>query len=222
MARKTIASLMLIGAALSASAVEARYHHSQGGSYHNSRADNWGLNSYNQPVVQRTDYVLELASPGPGIPIAERARLRAWFTALGIGYGDRIAVESAYGDGAARADVARVAAEYGLLLSDGAPIVAGSPEQGAIRVIVSRSIASVPGCPFAAVHEGPSATSINYGCSVNSNIAAMVADPNDLVLGQAGSAVGDPSTAAKAIKTYRDAKPTGSNGLLNASSRSSN
>jgi pilus assembly protein CpaD len=215
MARKTLASLILIGVALSASPADARNRH-------NSQHDNWGLNSYAQPVVRRTDYVLELASPGPGLPIAERARLRAWFTSLGIGYGDHIAVESTYGDGAARADVARVAAEYGLLLTDGVPIVAGRPEPGAIRVIVSRSIAHVPGCPFAEDHQGPSATSINYGCSVNANLAAMIADPNDLVLGQAGSAVGDPNTAAKAIKVYRDAKPTGAGGLTNASSRSSN
>jgi len=213
MARKTIASLIVIGAALSASAADARHR--------SAPAENMGLYSNNQPVVQRTDYVLELASQGPGLSLSERARLRTWFTSLGIGYGDRVSVESLY-DGPVRADVARVAAEYGMLLSDGAPIVAGTPEPGMVRVIVSRSIARVPGCPFADEHQGPSATSRNYGCAVNSNLAAMIADPNDLVLGQAGSAAGDPATAAKAIKVYRDAKPTGSNGLQNASSRSSN
>jgi pilus assembly protein CpaD len=212
MARKTIASLIVIGAALSASAADARRRPAP--------PENWTLYSRNQPVVQRTDYVLELANPGPGLPVSERARLRAWFTSLGLGYGDRVSVDSVYGDDPARADVARVAAEYGLLLSVGAPPVAGRPEPGAVRIIVSRSVAHVPGCPFADEHQGPTATSLNYGCSVNSNLAAMIADPNDLVLGQAGSAAGDPSTAAKAIKTYRDAKPTGSAGLANASSRS--
>jgi pilus assembly protein CpaD len=147
--------------------------------------------------------------------------LRQWFTSLGIGYGDRVSVESAY-DGPVRSDVARVAAEYGMLLSDGAPVVPGTPEPGMVRVIVSRSTAHVPGCPFADEHQGPSATSLNYGCAINSNLAAMIADPNDLVLGQAGSAAGDPATAAKAIKVYRDAKPTGSGGLAATSARSSN
>jgi pilus assembly protein CpaD len=215
MARKTLFALIAIGAALSASAADARHRN-------NSRADNWGLYSYNQPVVQRADYVLELANPGPGLPIGERARLRAWFASLGLGYGDRVAVESAYGSEPVRADVARVAAEYGLLLSETAPIVPGRPEPGAIRVIVSRSVAHVPGCPFADSHQGPSATSANYGCAVNSNLAAMIADPNDLVLGEAGSAAGDPATAAKAIRTYRDAKPTGANGLQAASVKGSN
>ncbi|MEA3002632.1 MAG: pilus assembly protein CpaD [Sphingomonadales bacterium] len=213
MARNILASLIVIGAALSASAADAR---------HRSAPTNWGLNSNNQPVVQRSDYVLELPDQGPGLSVADRARLRAWFTSLGLGYGDRVWLESAYGNDHARADVARVAAEYGLLVSDGVPVVAGMVQPGFLRVIVSRSVARVPGCPFADEHQGPSATSTNYGCSVNSNLAAMIADPNDLVLGQAGSAAGDPATAAKAIKVYRDAKPTGSNGLTNASSRSSN
>ncbi|HEY1606206.1 MAG TPA: CpaD family pilus assembly lipoprotein [Allosphingosinicella sp.] len=215
MARKTLFALIVIGAAFSASAAEARHKT-------NTAQDNWSLNSFNQPVVQRADYVLELANPGPGLPVSERARLRAWFTSLGLGYGDRVAVEAPYGSDPTRADVARVAAEYGLLLSETTPIVPGQAEPGAIRVIVSRSFAHVPGCPFPDGHQGPSATSLNYGCAVNANLAAMIADPNDLVLGQAGSAAGDPNTAAKAIRTYRDAKPTGANGLTTASTRSSN
>lgn len=215
MARKTLFALIVIGAALSASAADARHKS-------NTRQDNLGLSSFNQPVVQRADYVLEVADPGPGLPVAERARLRAWFTSLGLGYGDRVAVESVYGSDPARADVARVAAEYGLLLTETAPVVPGRPEPGAIRVIVSRSFAHVPGCPYADEHTGPTATSLNYGCAVNANLAAMIADPNDLVLGQAGSVTGDPATAVKAIRTYRDAKPTGAGGLPAASSRSSN
>ncbi len=215
MARKTLFALIVIGAALSASAADA-------GHKKNTLQDNGSLYSFNQPVVQRVDYVLELADPGPGLPVAERARLRAWFSSLGLGYGDHVAVESLYASTPVRADVARVAAEYGLLLSDAVPVVAGRPEPGAVRVIVSRSFAHVPGCPFADEHQGPSATSMNYGCATNSNLAAMIADPNDLVLGEAGSVTGDPATAAKAIRTYRDAKPTGANGLPAANTRSSN
>jgi pilus assembly protein CpaD len=41
----------------------------------------------------------------------------------------------------------------------------------------------------------------------------MIADPNDLVLGQTRSRGGDGNTASKAIKVYRDAVPTGTQGL---------
>jgi pilus assembly protein CpaD len=86
-------------------------------------------------------------------------------------------------------------------------------------VIVSRSFAFVPGCPRADNYRGPSLTSANYGCSVNSNFAAMIADPSDLVLGQAGSGLRDTGTAAKAIKVYRDTPPTGTKGLQQVSTQ---
>ena len=180
---------------------------------------NHGLNSPNQPVVRRTDFALDL-NAGNGLAPSEQGRLDAWFHSLGLGYGDRIFVDGdAYGR--ARADVAAVAADYGLLLSDGAPISAGAPAPGTVRIVVSRSTASVPNCPVWRGHDSPTETSANYGCAINSNLAAMIADPNDLVLGQAGSAVSNAATAAKAIKTYREAPPTGAKGLIDTSTTGS-
>ncbi|MBA3676784.1 MAG: pilus assembly protein CpaD [Sphingosinicella sp.] len=182
---------------------------------------NSSIYSVHQPVVQRTDYVLDVASTGNGIPSPEGERLRAWFESLQLGYGDRISIDpgSTYSDPAARADVARVAADYGLLLNDGAPITAGPIQPGAVRVIVSRMDASVPGCPDwsnARLSGGAVTTETNYGCATNSNLAAMIADPNDLVLGQAGASVSNSDTATKAIKTYREKAPTGAGGLQSA------
>ena len=183
-------------------------------------APNRSIYSENQPVVQRTEYVIDLNAAGSGLAAGERDRLDAWFGSLGLGYGDRVWVEEGY-SGQARQDVARVAADYGLLLSDGAPVTAGAVASDAVRVIVSRSTAHVPNCPnWDPV--GPSATSPGYGCAVNSNLAAMIADPTDLVLGQEGSGTGDARTSAKAIRVYRQAAPTGSNGLSDASQKGNN
>jgi type IV pilus biogenesis protein CpaD/CtpE len=41
----------------------------------------------------------------------------------------------------------------------------------------------------------------------------MIADPNDLVLGQAGGSAADAATGSKAIRVYRNATPTGVGGL---------
>jgi len=183
------------------------------------RAVQHGLDSPAQPVVQRTDYVMDLTARDDRLSPTERSRLNAWFGSLGIGYGDRIWVDEPYGPSSARQDVARVAAEYGLLLSDGAPVTAGNVQPGTVRVIVSRSFAYVPGCPFGEGNRGPSSTSANYGCSINSNLAAMIADPSDLVLGQAGSGTRDNGTATKAIKVFREAPPTGVKGLSQQSSQ---
>ena len=185
-------------------------------------ASNRSLDSLNQPVVERTDFVLDLVSGGAGLSPQERARLDSWFRSLGVGYGDRVFVEDGSGMSGRRDDVARVAADYGLLLSDGAPVTAGSPGGDTVRVIVSRSTAYVPGCPNWQRSSGAGATSPNYGCAVNSNLAAMIADPSDLVLGQTGSGTGDAATASKAIRVYREAKPTGVDGLKDFETRRKN
>jgi pilus assembly protein CpaD len=181
---------------------------------------NTSLYSVNQPVVQRTDYVLDLATGPDGVPATELARLGGWFEGLRIGYGDRIAIDEAggYSDGTVREDIARAAGRYGLLMVEGAPVTAGSVQPGTVRVVLSRTTASVPGCPEWGGQElgGRTSTSPNYGCAINSNLAAMIADPNDLVLGQAGSGTSDPTVTSRAIRAYRDAPTTGSRGLQDA------
>jgi pilus assembly protein CpaD len=203
--------LLAVSAALTASGAAAQ-----------RATPNRSLYSLNQPVVERTDYLLDLPAQGDGLSGVERARLDDWFRSLGVGYGDRVFVDGVGHTSPERDAVARVAADYGLLLSDGAPITEGAPHSGTVRVIVSRSKATVPGCPNWERGGGPSSTSPNYGCAMNSNLAAMIADPNDLVLGQAGSASGDAATAAKAIKVYRETAPTGAKGLMDSSTRRKN
>lgn len=180
---------------------------------------NASLYSVHQPVVQRTDYVLDVGSSGNGLPSSEADRLRGWFESLRLRYGDRVSVDpgSAYSDPAVLDDVARVAADYGLLLTEGAPVTAGNIQPGAIRVIVSRMDASVPSCPdwaYAELSGAPVTTDSNYGCATNSNLAAMIADPNDLVLGQAGASTSDTRSSDKAVKAYRNRVPTGYSGAV--------
>jgi pilus assembly protein CpaD len=209
MARTTSLTLLAAaGALLFAPAAEARRER---------HGPERGIDSLNQPVVQRTDYVLDLAAPSGSLSAVEKGRLRGWFEGLGVGYGDHVFVEEGYGPGPGTADVATVAAEYGLLLSEGAPVTAGSVPSGTVRVVISRSTAFVPNCPSGANENGPSSTSSNYGCSVNSNWAAMIANPSDLVLGQAGTVGASRDAGTKAIKVYREAAPTGTKGLSSVS-----
>ena len=140
-----------------------------------------------------------------------------------LGYGDSIYVDGPYADGA-RADVARVASRYGMLINDGAPVTAGGVAPGSVRVVVSRTRASVPNCPNWSVPSQPNlenATMSNFGCGLNSNMAAMVANPEDLVHGREGSGLTDSTTATRAIGVYRTAPPTGSKGLQDISTKGS-
>lgn len=180
-------------------------------------AANPSLYSMHQPVVERTDYVIDLAAGPEGIPTPELSRLDAWFRSLELRYGDRISVDqpAGYAHPAAEADVAAVAARYGILVTEGAPITAGEVPPGSVRVVASRSTAYVPGCPLWSDPGivASTMTSPNFGCATNSNIAAMVANPNDLVLGQPGSVDRSASTATRAIRSYREVQPTGRQGL---------
>ncbi|HEX8239373.1 MAG TPA: CpaD family pilus assembly lipoprotein [Allosphingosinicella sp.] len=177
-----------------------------------------GIDSLNQPQVERTDFIFDVAAPSGGLTPAGRQQLRSWFDSVGVGYGDRVFVDSPYG----AADVASVAAEYGLLLSDGAPVTPGPVPPESIRVVISRTTAFVPECPQSDHYRGPSSTSPNYGCAVNSNWAAMVANPSDLVLGQVGAVGADGEAGTKAIRVYRQAAPTGTKGLNATNTRGGN
>lgn len=178
------------------------------------------LYSVHQPVVQRSDYMLDLTTGPDGLSAVEQARLDGWFGALRLGYGDRISIDGAdYGAADVREDVARVAASYGMLVSDGAPVTTGAVPPGSARVIVSRATASVPGCPdwaYAELTGAPISTDSNYGCATNQNLAAMIADPNDLISGRTGDGSSDAAAAVKSIKAYRDRAGSGASGGVQA------
>jgi len=174
-----------------------------------------GLMAVNQPVVTRSDYAVDLSAPDGSLSPGEQARLDAWYTSLGLGYGDLVFVDGSYAE-AARADVARVTGKYGLLVTRGAPVTAGNIQPGTVRVVVSRTRATVPGCPNwdrPASPDFDNQQMSNYGCAISGNFAAMVAHPGDLVHGREGEALVDGLTASKAIQAYRTAKPTGEGGL---------
>lgn len=183
-----------------------------------------GVIPVNVPVVSRSDYAFDLAAPGGQLPSSEAARLDAWFSGLQLGYGDNIYVDGAMAD-SARGDVARVAGKYGLLIaSSGAPVTAGAIPNGAVRVVVSRTRASVPGCPNWSERSNPdfqNRTSSNFGCGVNGNLAAMIANPEDLVHGREPSGVTDPVSATRAVDLYRTKPPTGNGALPSTTTKGS-
>ena len=178
-----------------------------------STTANRGVYSERQPVVSKTNYVLDLSAGNGGLSSSEQDRLSGWFDALELGYGDRVAIDD---PGYAASTVAKnaveaIVARYGLLVSEKAPVTEGYVPAGLMRVVVSRTSASVPGCPdfsHRSHTDFQARTSANYGCGTNSTLAAMIADPDDLIRGK--SATGEDQTrASKAIRAYRDKKVGG-------------
>jgi pilus assembly protein CpaD len=181
---------------------------------HLTPANNNSLYSLHQPVVEHTNFVFDVASQNDGVPAAEQARLGAWFDSIGLTYGDRVTIDEApgYQSAGARRDVAKVASEHGLLVAeDDAPMTEGAIAPGTIRVVAGRSSASVPHCPEWSDPgiESPVRTGTNYGCATNSNLAAMIANPDDLVRGRDASGRGAAIIAGRAVRVYRENRPTG-------------
>jgi pilus assembly protein CpaD len=197
-----------------------------GCSYHASQGDlpDRGVEAVNVPVVTRADYVFDAAAPGGSLAPAEKARLDAWFRGLDLGYGDSVYVDAPYAD-AARYEVAQVAGNYGMLVQPGAPVTAGAVAPGTVRVIVSRTRAEVPGCPNWSLASQPNYNNrmmSNFGCGVNADLAAQVANPEDLVHGREGTDLGNNQAGTKAIMLYKTTPPTGQKGLQAVSVKGGN
>lgn len=182
-------------------------------------ASNTSLYSLKQPVVERTNYTMDVDTNRSGLAISEQQRLNGWFETLDLGYGDRVAIEDPTANPAVTEAVNSLAGRYGLIVSDVAPTTSGVLQPGQARVVITRSTAAVPGCPDWSAQADSNylnATSPGYGCAVNSNLAAMVANPEDLLEGQRGSSETVVATGTRAIQTYRETEPTGAGGLQNA------
>ncbi len=110
---------------------------------------NTSMYSVHQPVVERTNFAIDLNSDGDGISAVEQQRLGEWFDALRLGYGDRVSVDfgSCYADQSRLISVSKVASDRGVLLDGVAPVTAGQSCAGHGPRVVTRSKASVPSCP---------------------------------------------------------------------------
>lgn len=183
---------------------------------------NRSMYSEHEPVVERVNYVIDLATGNGDLPYTEQERLAGWFEDLKLRYGDKISLEDPMQNRSTRASVEAIAAHYGMSLTDGASTSVGFVEAGTTRVIVTRSKAVVHGCPDWKAHSDANpanALSPNYGCAVNSNLAAMVANPEHLLKGD--DTIGDTTimSSNKAITAYRTMAPSGAGELKSSDTK---
>lgn len=154
------------------------------------------------PTVTRTIMTHDMPyQAGGGFSSGEIERLNQWLDSVEVRYGDRLAVDNPAGSGAAIREnmVAGVLAQRGLMLAEHAPPTSPALTSGTARFVLVRSVASVPECPDFTRKSNPeySASKMsNYGCATISNLAAMIADPNDLVSGKTHAGV----SAERAVK----------------------
>jgi pilus assembly protein CpaD len=207
---RTLSSMRAVLAACSALALGAC-----GGT-----ATNRLMEPQHQPVVTHATYTLDVTATPDGLAPGEQKRLAGWFDAMGLRYGDQVMIDDPLASEATRGQVAGLLATRGLSVSPRPPLTQASLEAGTVRISLTRASATVPGCPdWSANSETNEQNALhpNFGCATYSNLAAMVANPDDLVRG-ATSDSNPVLTSNKAIGAYQDAKPSGQGGTVKATS----
>jgi pilus assembly protein CpaD len=174
-----------------------------------------------QPVVTHATYTLDVSAGPNGLSPGEVRRLSGWFDAMGLRYGDQVAIDDPLASEVTRAQIAALVDGRGLVLATRPALTQAALDAGVVRVSFTRASATVPGCPdWSANSEtnGQNALHPNFGCAVNSNLAAMVANPDDLIRGTPNSQSNPVATSDKAVAAFRDAKPSGNGGTVKTNS----
>lgn len=157
---------------------------------------------------------------GPGNTLSESQTkaLADYLAAIRIGYGDHISIDDPipYAADERRAAVATVIAKFGMLVEENGPVAPVALRPGVTRIVITRPRAEVPNCPDWSRPSNPEtefSLMSNFGCAVQGNLAAMTADPNDLLTGKPYSGA-DGNSINKAISAYRSAAPSGGGGTV--------
>ncbi len=138
---------------------------------------------------------------------AEAARLGAFIRDQNVGYGDQILLLNGGGALAQRRQeaIATVFARSGLRVVRDVQIEGVAVPADELRVVVSRHVLTPPSCPNwskRADDDFGNTLGSNFGCSTQTNLGLMLADPGDLLAGQPlGPADGELSSFR--IESYR-------------------
>jgi pilus assembly protein CpaD len=88
-----------------------------------------------------------VSTPG-GLSAGEQARLKGWFEAMNLKYGDRISLDDPLKNPATSASVSHVASHFGLELAREVPVTEGAVGAGTVRITITRASATVPAAPI--------------------------------------------------------------------------
>jgi pilus assembly protein CpaD len=158
--------------------------------------------------VARSSYEVRFAAGSANLGSAETMRLARFVAAGGIQPQDRLALEQA--DTLGKLAERRRDALLKALRTNGVGTsvsLAAAPKVGRDRVVIDieRGVATAPPCPDWSKPpiDYSAQVSSNFGCATASNLAAMAADPTDLLRAQP-NARAEGSTAAGAVQSYHD------------------
>jgi pilus assembly protein CpaD len=124
----------------------------------------------------------------------------AFLADQGFGYGDRLIIEG--GERPARQRLVEALAAPGRMVEVGGAV----PDGRGLRLTLVRTVATPPTCgdwSDPPTHDFSNLPNGNFGCATQSNLARMVADPNDLAGGAAAGSF-DSERMTVLIDAYRN------------------
>jgi pilus assembly protein CpaD len=152
------------------------------------------------------DHDIHFARGAKAVAPGEAVGLASFLKSNAIGDNDTVTVGSP--DGSSSLAAARQTAVLAALKNFHVHAVATAdtaPASGSVRIHVSHAVVTAPRCPDWSkpeADEPTNAPSSNYGCSNEANLAAMVADPTDLIEGKASDKA-DGVALARGVDLYR-------------------
>lgn len=122
-----------------------------------------------------------------------------------IGYGDVVLFDQGSGVSGDRIEALTLwFQKKGTSFGEADGIFGAMPAAGNITIYVERHIAELPDCQRWSrdtLNDTNNASGQPFGCTSQSNLAAMIADPKDLITGERGST--SPNRTTKAVQVYR-------------------
>ena len=151
------------------------------------------------------DHDIYFAPGAKSLTSAQAAGLTNFLSTSGIGEGDIVTVEGSAKSALVAARRAAVIGELKLLRIDAVSATDRKLATNSVRVHADHAVATAPACPDwhkPEADEPNNVTSSNYGCATESNLAAMIVNPADLVKPKANDTA-DGFVLAKGVELYR-------------------
>lgn len=149
--------------------------------------------------VQRLSGSLNLAVTGADLSADQAARIDDFLSRQGNLFNLRVTVAGHAGDSLASVEqflIARGVRPSHISRGKGASLTSGN-----VEIVAERYVAAPPSCPdwsHANIMDTTNSNSSNFGCADASNLARMVADPRDLLVGRSLAPASGTAAAAAA------------------------
>jgi pilus assembly protein CpaD len=152
----------------------------------NGSRDNAGLDSMHKATVTLQETSHPVSFSNSKLSANEEASLSAFISSSGLRYADRLTLRTSEPNMSVgyRNAINAVLGRFGLAIGNVETTL--GLQSGSAILAVSRPTVTLPAC---GTHSGPNVANVNnenmsnYGCATRSNLAAMVANPADLISG---------------------------------------